>query len=85
MLDSYPLADFIPSEFLWVFALALAFGLSILITVLIDGNEMAFLSLFMIFMGFCAWGGLIEGWVFIAVFVGYIILIIYEIKFKENG
>ena len=78
------LVDFIPLDFVWVFAFALAFGLALLITVFVEGDELVFMVFFMIFIGFCTWGGLLAGWIFIAVFCVFVILIIYEIKKKEG-
>ena len=79
------LVDFMDPEFVWIYAVALAFGLSLLMTSILGGDELVFMVFFMVFIGFCTWGGLIDGWVFIAVLTVFVILIVYDIKRKEGS
>lgn len=71
---------FMPENMIWVFALGLAFGLSFVITFIIEGNEISFFIVFMVMIAFMTWGGLLDGWIFITVLVIFTILVIFELK-----
>ena len=69
-----------PDNILWIFALGVAFGLALVLTLLIEGDELVFMTFLMVSIGFMTWGGLIDGWIFIAVLTIFSILIALEFK-----
>ncbi|KKM22777.1 hypothetical protein LCGC14_1621900 [marine sediment metagenome] len=75
--------SFMPDSILWIFALGVAFGLALVLTLLIEGDELAFMTFLMISIGFMTWGGLIDGWIFIVVLTVFSVLIALEFKKGE--
>lgn len=71
---------FLPESMTWIFALGLAFGISFVITFLIEGNEISFFIVFMVIIAFMTWGNLLDAWIFITVLVIFTILVIFELK-----
>lgn len=74
---------FISDDLLWIFAFGVAFGLALVLTLLIEGDELVFMTFLMVSIGFMTWGGLIDGWIFIAVLTIFTVLIALE--FKKEG
>lgn len=74
------LSDLIPAAYLWVFGLSIAVSIALVMTILMDGNEVHFLSMMTLFSGFMVWGGVLEGWIFIAILVVFVLRITWEIK-----
>lgn len=70
-------------SYTWIFALAVAFGLALVLTLFVKGKEISFLSFLLIFIAFMVWGDLLDGWVLILMLIIYITLII--IIYKRKG
>ena len=74
---------FIPDDLLWIFGLAVALGLALVLTMMIEGDELVFITFFMITIGFMVWGGILDGWIFILVLTMFVILV--TIEFRNSG
>ena len=86
MFNLFQIDSFIPDELLWIFALGVAFGLALLLTLFVEGDELVFMTFLMISIAFMTWGGLIDGWIFILILTVFVILISIELKRgNQNG
>lgn len=69
------LGDFMTAEYSWILALSIAFGLALVMTLIMNGDEMVFVTLLLVFIAFMVWGNLIEGWVLILSIILYVIFL----------
>lgn len=74
------------SPFDWILGLGIMFGVSFLLTMLIEERNMLVFLTFATMMGaFVVWAGLLELWVLIACIVGLSVMIMLEFRGKVGS
>lgn len=66
----------------WIFALSVALGLALVLTIVLKGGVLHFLSFLMITMAFMVYGGLLDTWYFVIVFILFITFVVLKYRGK---
>lgn len=65
---------------IWIISIAIAFGLALLITFLVEGKMSTFFSQFTLYVAFMAWGNILDYWIFILVFILFLLFVGFRLN-----